>query len=223
MSRAKWRGRCYGQRNTACSPRLPYKELSVAMFACMTAASNRFLAFLPAALALAALPAAPGQAQPARTDPPRAEPQRAEQPRPDSPRPESPRPEPRPAQPQPAIDPVWVERLMEADANGDGNVTRAELRAWRAQQFARMDRNNDGFIGEDDIPFFFASRFEERFHRWLRQFDANHDGRISRDEFVNGPTHGFDYADANHDGVVTTAEVAAALGRLRAQAAAPKP
>jgi Ca2+-binding EF-hand superfamily protein len=50
----------------------------------------------------------------------------------------------------------------------------------------------------------------------LAQFDANQDGRVSRDEFVNGPTRGFDLADANHDGVVTQEELRGALAKAKA-------
>lgn len=110
-------------------------------------------------------------------------------------------------------------RIMEADANGDGRVTRPELLAYRAKQFGRLDRNGDGFIDAGDVPGIMASHFEPRLRMLVNQFDANHDGRVSHDEFVNGPTLGFDMADANHDGVVTRDEINAALARVRTQRA----
>jgi len=100
-------------------------------------------------------------------------------------------------------------RILEADADGNGQVTRAEFLAYRGQQFARFDRNGDGFITMDDVPRLLAGRFEPRVQAMRQQFDANHDGRISRDEFVRGPTPGFDLADANHDNIVSTAEAQA--------------
>ena len=109
-----------------------------------------------------------------------------------------------------------IGRIAQADTNGDGQITRAELIAYRAGQFSRLDRNGDGFIDTNDVPGMVASRFEPRIRQMNAQFDANHDGRVSRDEFVNGPTLGFDMADANHDGVVTQAELRAAMGNASA-------
>jgi len=108
------------------------------------------------------------------------------------------------------------ERLREADANHDGVVTRAELLTYRAKQWQRFDRNGDGYFSQGDLPSFLADRWNGgRIAQMRDAFDANHDGRISRAEFVNGPTPGFDMADANHDGRVTQAELDAATAAVR--------
>ncbi len=109
-----------------------------------------------------------------------------------------------------------IGRVMHADTNGDGQVTRAELLAYRAKQFSRFDRNSNGFIELSDVPSLFSGRFEPLLKQMQAQFDTNHDGRISHDEFVNGPTRGFDLADLNHDGVVTEMEVKTAQAKAKA-------
>lgn len=108
-----------------------------------------------------------------------------------------------------------IEQLHAADANHDGVVTRAEYAAWRTAQWQRMDRNGDGFFTRDDLPAMLRDRWDsQRIAKLREDFDRNHDGRISRAEFVNGPMPGFDLADTNHDGVVTGAEVEAAKAKL---------
>lgn len=110
-----------------------------------------------------------------------------------------------------------VSRMMEADANHDGQVTRAELVQWRAANFVRFDRNGDGLLSPDDIPpIFRASSIGMQLAAMIKQYDANADGRLSRPEFVDGPTPLFDLADVNHDAVVTKAEIGATTARLRA-------
>ncbi|MEM9168263.1 MAG: EF-hand domain-containing protein [Pseudomonadota bacterium] len=86
-----------------------------------------------------------------------------------------------------------------ADANGDGALTLAELREFRTRTAERLDRNGDGFISSADAPRRRAARgrFDGRMDEIRTQFDANGDGRVSVAEFVDGPTAGFDRADAN--------------------------
>lgn len=110
-----------------------------------------------------------------------------------------------------------IERMREADANHDGAITRAEFVAYRASQFTRIDRNQDGFLTQQDAPPF-ARLAPAAFNpaAMTEQFDVNNDGRVSRAEFVNGPTLMFDRADANHDNVVVRAELDAAAAAARA-------
>ena len=54
----------------------------------------------------------------------------------------------------------------------------------------------------------------------VEAFDTDGDHRVSRAEFVEGPTPGFDLADANHDGLVSKAEASAMRDAARARARA---
>jgi EF hand len=107
-----------------------------------------------------------------------------------------------------------LDRMLVADANKDGVVTRPELIASRATNFARFDRNGDGALTDSDIPFFLRrSAVGQQFSAIKTEFDANRDGKVVRDEFVNGPTPVFDRADANRDNRLTRAEIDAAKAR----------
>lgn len=110
-----------------------------------------------------------------------------------------------------------AQRLMEADRNDDNVVTRQEMLAYRPTQFDELDRNNDGFLTDTDRPRFMrrapAAGLDPQ--AMLASFDRSGDGRVSRAEFVSGPTILFDRADLNNDDVMTRAEVDQAAARAR--------
>jgi Ca2+-binding EF-hand superfamily protein len=109
-----------------------------------------------------------------------------------------------------------LERMAGADSNRDGNITRAELTRYRAASFSRLDRNSDGVLTRDDIPAIAARLNPDLdFDRLMAQFDGNDDRRVSRDEFVNGPTAYFDRADTNNDNILSQAERSAAMAAAR--------
>lgn len=102
-----------------------------------------------------------------------------------------------------------LEQLQKADTNRDGAVSRAEFTAFRASQFTRLDRNNDGFVTDSDIPRFVQNRLPPDMSgdKLQATFDNNKDGKVSQSEFVNGPALMFDRADANGDSIVTSQEL----------------
>ncbi|HEX4272674.1 MAG TPA: EF-hand domain-containing protein [Rhizomicrobium sp.] len=113
-----------------------------------------------------------------------------------------------------------LSRMLEkADANGDGVITKAEFTDARAKLFDRLDRNHDGYLSKDDKPRFSLGRGGngDRLQQMILIFDKDGDGKISRDEFVNGPSFLFDRADTNHDGVVDAGELAAFRSRMAAR------
>lgn len=112
-----------------------------------------------------------------------------------------------------------LDRMAQADLNHDGVITRAEFLSWRSGQWSRLDRNRDNMFTAADLPPFARSRWDnERMAGMRARMDANHDGRISKAEFVNGPATIFDLADGNGDNRLTSAEIAAARQTAREMA-----
>ena len=106
-----------------------------------------------------------------------------------------------------------------ADLNHDGVVTRAEFAASRTARFQALDRNHDGYLTREDVPPMAVLLRPDaaKMMDALAPFDTDHDGRISLAEFVAGSMRLFDQADANHNGVLTRAEAAAAATRIKAE------
>ena len=117
-----------------------------------------------------------------------------------------------------------VEWLRSWDANNDGLVARSEAPAPMRDRFDRMDENGDGVLEAADIASLWARMAPggrggrgmrpDPIAR-LRSFDADGDGRITRDEVPAMADLMFDRADANSDDVVTTAELDVIAERMR--------
>jgi hypothetical protein len=103
--------------------------------------------------------------------------------------------------------------LGNADADHDGKVTRQELLNARAGQFAKLDRNADGIIDDSDSGD--RPRAGKRAAAVRVRLDTNEDGKISKDEFVNGAASLFDQFDANRDDVLDIRELDAARGAAK--------
>ena len=115
----------------------------------------------------------------------------------------------------PVRDPAAI--FDQADTNHDGRVSRAEFIAARSAHFARLDRNGDGVISSSDFPRIarFRPQAVDRIDRLISEDDANHDGKLTPAELAAAPTPLFDRADSNHDGFVDKAEAAAIRSELR--------
>lgn len=107
--------------------------------------------------------------------------------------------------------------LDRADANGDGVVTRDEFMSARAEQFTSRDRNRDGFIDDNDLGKRAArrERASQAMDAIVRQLDSNGDGKVAKQEFVDGGGKLFDRADADKSGTLDKKEVETAKANLR--------
>lgn len=120
-------------------------------------------------------------------------------------------------------------KFAAADTDHDGSLSLAEIQAAEARdlqaaqarrkaqieaEFRRLDTNKDGQLSLAEfsaaIPDVRASETPQQI---LQRYDANHDGKVSPEEFRSPQLRAFDAADLNHDGVVTPDE----LRRFQAQ------
>src|SRR6185369_14011981 len=107
-------------------------------------------------------------------------------------------PEPEAANPRPAR-PANA-GMMRYDTNKDGFVDRAEWNAGQEARFKQLDTDKDGRLSKDEM---FArtpqapgqvmpnDRQLERQDRFFQRVDANHDGFVSRAEFMTQADRNF--------------------------------
>lgn len=85
-----------------------------------------------------------------------------------------------------------------------------ELQRFDAE-FNRVDANHDGQISKSEfIVLAPPANVTETTQQMISAVDSNKDGKISLQEYEARPVSNFDRLDANHDGVVTSQEIAAA-------------
>lgn len=129
--------------------------------------------------------------------------------------------------------------LLKLDRNHDGQITPDEYLPQEqdrqgqndlAQRLMSLDRNGDGVLSADEMP--------ERMQPLFQRADANHDGKVTKDEIAalsaaqsgpqgrpagRGRAEGMarmdpilNAIDIDHDGVLSAAEIASAPGALKA-------
>lgn len=135
------------------------------------------------------------------------------------------------------------------DVNKDGKLDQADREARRQEMrgrlFDKLDANHDGSISKEE---FMADKGPEGRHprmngpeephgpgmggmhgmrgghmMMMSMADANHDGMITKDEFMAAAMKHFDMADTDHDGKLTKEERQAAHAKMKAEWMAKKP
>ena len=104
--------------------------------------------------------------------------------------------------------------LDKIDTNGDGNITKDEITASKAERFANADANGDGGVTQAEFEAFAeaerAERQAARRDRMFARLDADGDGVITVAEHAAHANERmerrFAKVDTDGDGVITQAE-----------------
>ena len=97
--------------------------------------------------------------------------------------------------------------MKKMDANADGKVARDEWKG-KPEGFDKFDADKDSFLTAVEIRDVTRDKGADMF----KQFDANSDGKIARDEWSQ-KSRAFDRMDANADGFLTPDELRSHKGR----------
>ena len=114
--------------------------------------------------------------------------------------------------------------FSQLDANGDGQITKAEVKAFGAAEFAKADADGDGSLTlEELIPRAKADRarkMDKRANRMLKRLDSDGSGTIELSEMEEkqGGMRMFDSTDVNEDGVISQEEFDAIKGKRHRKA-----
>jgi len=105
--------------------------------------------------------------------------------------------------------------FAELDADGNGQLTPAEMRAHAAARFAVADSDANGTLSAEELTAAAAARQAERAgrrtDRMIEWMDADGDGALSPAEMPRrGSARMFARADANDDGALSAEEFAEA-------------
>jgi len=100
--------------------------------------------------------------------------------------------------------------LARFDRDGNGAVTKDEMRTSAIERFEKTDLNHDGRLTLDEIQ---AAHREHAAQRFAEK-DKNKDGKLTRDEVAKMPDEVFARLDTNKDGALTPDELAAKAGRF---------
>lgn len=94
----------------------------------------------------------------------------------------------------------WMLDLRE----GNGTVTKEQLRQQQAERFQRFDTDGDGRLTAAELD---AGIRQERAERMLKWLDKDGDGSVSQEELAAPAERMFERLDANGDGTVSKDEL----------------
>ena len=105
------------------------------------------------------------------------------------------------------------------DADGNGEVTKAEMQAAADARFASADTDGDGFLSVEELTAQASERMGARIEKMIERRDANDDGKLSRDELRPNEERmekRFARIDADGNGAISKEEFEAMKDKRRA-------
>jgi len=107
------------------------------------------------------------------------------------------------------------------DADGDGQITEAEMKAFGDARFKEADTNGDGLLSAEEMAARAAkavqTRLTSRFERMVKYRDKDGDGLLSAEEMTSGQLGArfMEHFDSNDDGKISAEEFADAMPGMR--------
>ncbi|MBU0656972.1 MAG: EF-hand domain-containing protein [Gammaproteobacteria bacterium] len=110
-----------------------------------------------------------------------------------------------------------AQALLQYDTNQDGIISRAEMEAGKAAEFAKADANANGFLSWDEFNAWNEAKRIAQINTVFAVMDADGNASVSAAEFANAyPERGatqvtsmFALADTNADGALSQEELTA--------------
>lgn len=103
------------------------------------------------------------------------------------------------------------------DTDGNGEVTKAEMKAHRESKFTKADKDGDGKLNAEEVKAMAQARAAERAGKMFERADENKDGFISKDEMPKGRKGDkmFNRIDDDGNGSISKAEYDAMKDRMK--------
>ncbi len=95
------------------------------------------------------------------------------------------------------------DRMKEADADGDGKVTKAELVAAQEARLSKHDTDNDGALSLDEFTPLWVDFNKQRIVRGFQFLDRDGDGKVTDAEMKRVVDRIVARADRNDDGAIS--------------------
>ncbi|MBS4097365.1 MAG: EF-hand domain-containing protein [Sulfuricella sp.] len=114
--------------------------------------------------------------------------------------------------------PVKNAHFKQADADGNGSLSRAEMEAHMpklAKDFEAVDTNHDGQVSREELRTFMKAKraaLKQKGSERFKQADTDGNGTLSREEAEKGMPRlvkNFDAIDTNKDGQISPDEIRA--------------
>ena len=105
----------------------------------------------------------------------------------------------------------------EIDADGNGEITQAEIDGLKAARFAAADTNGDGALSLEELQAQGLKKAQERAARMMEKHDANGDGVLGQDELPKPRRSGhmLERIDADGSGSISKEEFEEARNHMR--------